>query len=160
VDKRLARLALGLLLVAGGVVGTILASSLTPRVIRRNPDLLRRGIVAMYNDINRKNAGTWRSPFALLHHVGRRSGRTYRTPLGAYPHGDGFLFPLTYGTTSDWYQNVAAAGTCTLAWKGRTYELERPEVISGPDVIRLWPIWQRIPMRGAGVQEFVWLHAR
>jgi len=36
----------------------------------------------------------------LLTHVGRRSGRTYQTPLGAYRLGDGFVFALFYGPTS------------------------------------------------------------
>lgn len=156
----LTRVIVGALLGAVGVVGTILASSLAPRVIRRNPDRLRRGVFKAYNDLNRKAAGTRRSPFALLRHVGRRTGRTYETPLGAIPHGDGFVLPLTYGSTSDWYRNVVAAGTCTLTWRGRRYELERPEVISGIDGMQVWPVWQRIPMRGAGVQEFVRLHER
>ncbi|HEX2286019.1 MAG TPA: nitroreductase family deazaflavin-dependent oxidoreductase [Mycobacterium sp.] len=156
--RRFARVVIGLLLVVGCVVGAILASSLTPRVVRRNPELLSRGIVGKWNDINRKSAGTRLSPFALLHHVGRRSGRTFQTPLGAHPYGDGFVVPLTYGTTSDWYQNVAASGTCTLTWKGRSFQFERPEIVSGPDVAGAWPALQRIAMRGARVQEFVWLH--
>jgi deazaflavin-dependent oxidoreductase (nitroreductase family) len=160
IGSGLARLVAGLVLVVVGAVGAVLASSLAPRVIRRNPHMLRHGVFKSWNDFNRKNAGSRLSPFALLRHVGRRSGRTYETPLGAHPYSDGFLLPLTYGVTTDWYQNLVAAGTCTLVRNGRTHELERPEVISGPGVMRLWPVWQRIPMRGAGVQEFVWLHAR
>jgi deazaflavin-dependent oxidoreductase (nitroreductase family) len=159
-DKQLARVVSGVLLVAGGVVGAVLASSLAPRVIRRNPDRLRRGVFKAYNDINRKSAGSRRSLYALLHHVGRRSGRPYKTPLGAYPYRDGLVLPLTYGSESDWCQNVFAAGACAVTWRGRAYELERPEIVSGPEVVRAWPAWQRIPLRGAGVREFLWLHEK
>jgi deazaflavin-dependent oxidoreductase (nitroreductase family) len=154
----LSRIVIGVLLGVAGLVGAVLLSSLTPRVLRRNQDWLRRDLFRRYNDVNRISAGTPRSLFALLHHVGRRSGRTYETPLGVLPYGDGFLLPLTYGRECDWCRNVFAAGTCTLAWKGQTYELSRPEIIAGPEAMRAWPAWQRIPMRGAGVQEFVWLH--
>jgi deazaflavin-dependent oxidoreductase (nitroreductase family) len=155
---RLSRLAIGVLLAIAGMVGAVLLSSLTPRVLRRNQDWLRRGVFRTYNDINRSSAGTRRSLFALLRHVGRRSGTPYETPLGVIPYGDGFLLPLTYGRECDWCRNVLAAGTCTLAWKGRTYELSRPEIIAGPEAMAAWPAWQRIPIRGAGVREFVWLH--
>ena len=68
-------------------------------------------------------------------HEGRRSGRTYQTSLGTCPYGDGFLLPLGYGPHTDWYQNIMAAGACTLEWKGHTYQLERPEVMSGPEAV-------------------------
>ncbi len=51
-----------------------------------------------------------------------------------------------------------AAGTGTLAWKGRTYRVERPELISGPEAMRAWPLPSRILLRLAGMHEFVWLH--
>jgi deazaflavin-dependent oxidoreductase (nitroreductase family) len=106
----LSRIVIGVLLGVAGLVGAVLLSSLTPRVLRRNQDWLRRGLFRRYNDVNRISAGTPRSLFALLHHVGRRSGRTYETPLGAIPYGDGFLLPLTYGRECDWCRNVFAAG--------------------------------------------------
>ncbi len=110
--------------------------------------------------MTRKSAGTQRSPFALLTHVGRRSGRTYQTSLGACSYGDGFLLPLGYGPQTDWYQNVMAAGSCELAWKGRTYQLDRPEPISGPKVLRAWPLRQRITLQAAGIHDFLYLHLK
>ncbi|MGO9154880.1 hypothetical protein [Mycobacterium sp.] len=126
------------LVVVLAVVGVVLAwVVLLPRIFRRNRDLLvRRGpfksFLTKYNAMTRKISGTARSSWGLVTHVGRRSGRTYQTSLGTYPYGDGFLLPLGYGPHTDWYQNIMAAGTCTLAWKGNTYQLERPELMSGP----------------------------
>jgi deazaflavin-dependent oxidoreductase (nitroreductase family) len=87
--------------------------------------------------------------FAVLKHVGRRSGRAYETPLGACSFGDGFILPLAYGTEVDWCRNVMAAGTCTLRWKGQEYVLERPEIITGPEAMSVWPFWQRFSLRAA-----------
>ena len=86
---------------------------------------------------------------AVLKHVGRRSGRAYETPLGACSFGDGFILPLAYGTEVDWCRNVMAAGTCTLRWKGQEYVLERPEIITGPEAMSVWPFWQRFSLRAA-----------
>jgi deazaflavin-dependent oxidoreductase (nitroreductase family) len=145
--------------VVPAVGGTLLAAvSVLPRMVRRNRDLLKLGVAQRYNELTRRSAGSGRSPFALLTDVGRRSGRTYQTSLGAYAYGDGFILPLGYGTRTDWYRNVMAAGTCTLAWKDRIYQLERPELISGPEVVRAWPLRQRITLRLAGIDDFLWLH--
>ena len=137
---------------------------LLPRIFRRNRDLLLRldpfkRFLTRYNDMTRKISGTQRSSWGLLTHVGRRSGHTYQTSLGAHAYGDGFLLPLGYGTQTDWYRNLMAAGTGTLAWKGRTYRLERPELISEPEAMRAWPMRDRILLQLAGMRDFVWLHS-
>jgi deazaflavin-dependent oxidoreductase (nitroreductase family) len=149
-----------LLGVGAAVVGVY---SLLPRVARQNWDRLRRShtMMCVLKWVNRnrlKSAGSKRSATAILTHVGRRSGRTYETPLGAYAYGDGFVLSLAYGSQTDWCRNVMAAGTCRLAWKGHTYELERPEIISGPEVMQTWPAWERIVLRTVGIHEFLWLH--
>ena len=136
---------------------------LLPRIFRRNRDLrLKRGPVkkflTSYNDMTRKISGTQRSSWGLLTHVGRRSGRVYQTSLGTNAYGDGFLLPLGYGPHTDWYRNLMAAGVGTLTWKGRTYQLARPELISGPEAMRAWPIRDRILLHLAGMHDFVWLH--
>jgi deazaflavin-dependent oxidoreductase (nitroreductase family) len=136
---------------------------LMPRMFRRNRDLLLRygpfkRFLTRYNNITRKVSGTNRSPWGLLTHVGRRTGRIYQTSLGTYDYGDGFLLPLGYGTHTDWYRNLMAAGTCELAWKGRTYHLVRPQLIVGSEATRAWPIRDRILLQLAGIHDFVWLH--
>jgi len=134
-----------------------------PRVARDHMDRVRRsstlmGVLRWYNGTRLKRAGSEHSATAILTHVGRRSGRAYETPLGAAGYGDGFVLSLAYGPGTDWCRNVMAAGRGTLAWKGQTYELERPEIISGPQVLRAWPRWERVALCAAGIQEFLWLH--
>ena len=48
--------------------------------------------------------------FGVLVHVGRRSGRTYRTPINAFRTRGGYVFALTYGADTDWLRNVRARG--------------------------------------------------
>lgn len=95
---------------------------------------------------------------SALHHVGRRSGRIYVTPLSAYPFGDGFVLAAAYPYV-DWLENVLAAGTCTLMWKGDEYALERPEVIPRQEAMNAYPLLVRPFLAGAaGQNKFVWLH--
>jgi deazaflavin-dependent oxidoreductase (nitroreductase family) len=141
------------------IVAAVLASPVVmPRIIRRHPDWLKSGIFRRYADFRRRHAGRRHSITALLTHVGRRSRTTYQTPVGAQPYGDGFVVSLPYGSTTDWCRNVMAAGTCTLAWKGQTYGLERPEIISGSQVFPALPVLLRIVVRGDGTHDFLWLH--
>ncbi|MFZ1177314.1 MAG: nitroreductase family deazaflavin-dependent oxidoreductase [Mycobacterium sp.] len=162
VDKRFGghRLGHSILVIVLAVLAWLV---LFPRIFRRNRDLLLRvgpfrRFLAAYNHMTRRISGTKRSSWGLLTHVGRRSGRVYQTSLGTNPYRDGFLLPLSYGPHTDWYQNLMAAGVCTLAWKGRTYWLERPELISGPEAMRAWPIGSRVLLTLAGIRDFVWLH--
>ena len=66
--------------------------------------------------------------FAIVSHVGRRSGRTYRTPVNAFRTDDGYIIALTYGPESDWVKNVLAAGSCELQTRGRWVHLSDPRI--------------------------------
>ena len=49
--------------------------------------------------------------FAEVHHLGRTSGRAYRTPVVAFDldeSGDRVVVALTYGPGADWVRNVVA----------------------------------------------------
>ena len=76
-----------------------------------------------------RSAGNESSNTSVVRHVGRRSGRTYATPVVAVQHDDSFLIALPYGERTDWLKNVLDKGEATLVAKGRTYEVDRPEVI-------------------------------
>lgn len=92
-----------------------------------------------------------------LHHVGRRSGRSYVTPLSAYRLGDGFVLGVAYPEV-DWCHNVLAAGTCTLTWNGKEYALERPELIPAAEAMKAYPPLVKPFIVGPGTKTFLWLH--
>ncbi len=87
----------------------------------------------------------------VITHVGRTSGRTYRTPLDALPVEGGYLFMLVYGSRSDWVQNVLAAGKARLTVDGEDIELTAPRVVGDaeawaalPDTVKRPPGFLRI----------------
>jgi hypothetical protein len=140
-DKQIGRLRLfrmlGAVLLALGAA--VVAFFSLPRLARDHMDRVRlsatmMGVLRWYNGTRLKRAGTARSATAILTHVGRRSGRTYETPLGAAAYGDGLVVSLAYGPGTDWCRNVMATGTGTLAWKGQTRW--SPIIRSGPYIVR------------------------
>jgi deazaflavin-dependent oxidoreductase (nitroreductase family) len=76
-----------------------------------------------------RSAGRKGNATSVIRHVGRRSGQTYQTPVVVARHDDSFLIALPYGERSDWLKNVLAAGSATITDDGRSYEVDRPEVI-------------------------------
>ena len=80
-----------------------------------------------------RSAGREGTATAVVRHVGRRSGRAYQTPVVVARHDDSFLIALPYGERTDWLKNVLAAGSATVMADGRSYEVDRPEVIPMAD---------------------------
>jgi deazaflavin-dependent oxidoreductase (nitroreductase family) len=107
------------------------------------------------NRITRQFASFSRGPFALVHHVGRRSGKPYETPIMVEPTVGGFVIALTYGESVDWYRNVLAAGHAALLWHGREYALGKPEPIAVQTALPLFSPFQRLILRMLGTQHFV-----
>src|ERR1700682_4448028 len=70
--------------------------------------------------------------FGILTHVGRKSGRLYRTPVNVFTAPDGFLIALTYGRDSEWVKNVLAAGGCQLETRRLLYQLSAPTIVHDP----------------------------
>ena len=77
----------------------------------------------------------WAPGFAIVTHVGRRSGRTYRTPVNVFRDGDRYVFALTYGRDADWVRNVLAAGRCEIRTRGRTVRLEQTRAVHRRDAV-------------------------
>jgi deazaflavin-dependent oxidoreductase (nitroreductase family) len=67
--------------------------------------------------------------FAVVSHVGRRSGRVYRTPVNLYRDGDRYVIALIYGSDSQWVSNVLAAGSVDIETRGRRVHLAAPEIV-------------------------------
>lgn len=76
-----------------------------------------------------RSAGQEGSGTSVVRHAGRRSGRTYETPVVAARHDDSFLIALPYGKRTDWLKNVLDKGSATIVTNGHTYDVDRPEVI-------------------------------
>ena len=83
------------------------------------------------NPITRPVAG--RLPgFGILRYRGRKSGKTYRTPMNVFRRGDHYVFALTYGADAQWVRNVLAAGELDVRTMGRDVHLVDPELFTDP----------------------------
>jgi deazaflavin-dependent oxidoreductase (nitroreductase family) len=92
--------------------------------------------------------------FAIVSHVGRRSGRAYRTPVNLFRSGDRYVIALTYGADSQWVRNVLAAGAVDIETRGQRLHLVDPEVVH--DAQRsLVPEPVRHVLRLANVTDFM-----
>lgn len=66
---------------------------------------------------------------AVIRHTGRRTGRSYATPVVAERTPDGVLIPLPYGAGVDWLRNVMAAGRATVTVHGESLDVVDPRVV-------------------------------
>ncbi len=93
------------------------------------PQWLARFNSHVTNPIQRMWAG-WAPGMGILEHVGRKSGKPYRTPLNVFPTDDGVAVLLTYGPDRDWLKNITATGGAHMKRYGKTIELVDPLVVS------------------------------
>jgi hypothetical protein len=66
-------------------------------LINKDNRRLRTFVKHFVNPLMRNFARSSRGPFALLRHVGRRSGKTYEIPIMVRRVEDGFVIVLTIG---------------------------------------------------------------
>jgi deazaflavin-dependent oxidoreductase (nitroreductase family) len=87
-------------------------------------------------------------------HVGRKTGRQYRTPISVFGRDDGFIIALTHGKESNWVQNVLAAGGCRLETGGRAWRLTDPRLLHDP-LRRAVPQPVRVVLGLINVDDFI-----
>jgi deazaflavin-dependent oxidoreductase (nitroreductase family) len=75
-----------------------------------------------------RHVAPWLPGFGVVVHQGRRSGRTYRTPVNVFRSADGYVLALTYGSDSDWVKNVLAAGSAELRTRGQPVLVGAPRI--------------------------------
>jgi len=121
------------------------------------PKALARFNRIVTNPILRQVAGR-PSGFGIVTHVGRRSGRTYRTPVNLFRHDDRYVIAPTYGIDSQWVRNVLVAGACDVETRGRSIHLVEPELAHDPRR-RLVPAPAPPILRLLDVSDFMVLRA-
>ena len=95
---------------------------------------------------------------AIVHHVGRRSGTPYATPVIAHQSHQNVIIPLPYGTDVDWLHNLLAAGKAVVDLEGRSLQVDEPEVVDIHNVIDLLPASMVRTVRFNGAREAARLH--
>ena len=130
-------------------------------VIRLGPRARRliRAVARVVNPLVLRIAGRRHMPIVgIVHHRGRKSGRTYATPLGVRPApGGGFVIPVTFSEASQWYQNIRAAGWCVITYQGADHTVAQPTVVSRATAGPAYPRYERLALRLIGINEYLLL---
>jgi deazaflavin-dependent oxidoreductase (nitroreductase family) len=110
------------------------------------------------NPIQRLWAGRVRG-YGIIEHVGRKSGKSYRTPVNVFRTADGFAVLIGYGLESDWLKNLLAAGNGELVHRRQRFRVVDPQVVSGPSAQALLPRVLRFVSRRAHADNVLRLKA-
>ncbi|MEF2975874.1 nitroreductase family deazaflavin-dependent oxidoreductase [Subtercola sp. YIM 133946] len=109
------------------------------------------------NRLTLRIARSSRGPFTIVQHVGRRSGRTFETPIIVQPTAGGFVIALTYGPDVNWFRNVVAAGGCVLVHHRRRYTVAGIEPMDARQAIAAFPVPQRWILTALRQEDFALL---
>ncbi|MFP4512159.1 MAG: nitroreductase family deazaflavin-dependent oxidoreductase [Acidimicrobiales bacterium] len=147
----MARVVAGLAAVSAtvGVVFLLGMRANAPAVV----DRVRRFNRAFTNPRVLRTAGAPSASASLIRHVGRSTGRSYETPIGAIPTDDGFVVALPYGSRADWLKNVLAGGSATIVHEGTTYRVDAPVVVRTADLASQLPAGEAALLRLFNVDQ-------
>jgi deazaflavin-dependent oxidoreductase (nitroreductase family) len=122
----------GLVLVAAPVLVVAVAGSTFFLGMRRNVPVVLRAVRRLNRRVRPlavRSAGAHGAKTSIVRHLGRRSGRTYETPVVVAPLDDGgFAIALPYGAQTEWVKNVLAAGRATIVVDGEAHEVDQPRL--------------------------------
>ncbi|OHU94739.1 nitroreductase family deazaflavin-dependent oxidoreductase [Mycobacterium talmoniae] len=95
----------------------------------------------------------WVPLWSIIEHKGRRSGKTYRTPVSMFHTPDGVAVLLVYGPDRDWLKNLQAAGGGRVKLSGKTFDVTDPRVVPTSEAVGLLkPPWRQL-LGHAGVES-------
>lgn len=91
-------------------------------------------------------ASGWLPVWSIVEHVGRQSGKTYRTPVSAFRTRDGGVaILLPYRPDRDWVKNLQAAGGGRVMLYGKTFDVTNPRIVpTGEAVGALKLPWRQL----------------
>jgi hypothetical protein len=106
------------------------------------------------NRVTSQIARSGHGPFSLIRHVGRKSGRTYETPVILAKVPDGFIAELTYGDNVNCYRNVVAGGGCVVVQRRVEYRVTAIERCSAERGRGAYPPPFRVVLKAARRNDF------
>jgi hypothetical protein len=121
--------------------------------VGRLKDAYLRVLGRTLNPLTLRAARTGRGPFSLVRTIGRRTGRTFETPIIVAERPDGFVAELTYGEGVNWYRNLVAGGG-ELDHRGRTYRVTAVEPLPAEEGLRAFGGFRAVVLRMLHRHEF------
>jgi len=99
----------------------------------------------------RRSAG-----FAVVHHLGRVSGRAYSTPVNAFGQGEVLTVTLSYGPSADWVRNVQAnLGAADIEVAKERWLVIDVAIIGRSEAASALPLPVRVATRLLGIHDFL-----
>lgn len=146
-----------ILQIVGGLAGVLFIGFTVAFRTKFRPvqDAIRRMNRSVTNPRVLTTAGQPGAAASVVHHVGRRSGASYRTPVVVVPAGEGFAVALPYGPGADWVRNVLGAGSATIEHEGARIPVIDPELVSVDVANRWFPRKEQLLHRFYGVDDFL-----
>lgn len=151
--------------IGGGAVGIailLLSALILSMRTKWGPGLrfLRRLGRDGFNRAALRTAGRAGAGTHVIRHRGRKSGQSYRTPIGLSETDDGWFVMLPYGRTPDWLKNVLAAGEADVEVDGGVQAVTNPRVVTRADVLPHLSRVGRLIVQLFGVDDFLQLTRR
>jgi deazaflavin-dependent oxidoreductase (nitroreductase family) len=110
------------------------------------------------NHLTLRIARSGHGPFVLVRHVGRKSGKTFETPILHARAPEGFVAVLVYGTGVSWYRNLRAAGHGVVVRGAHEYEIDGIERYPTEAGLRAFALPFRVFFKATRRSEFRLLH--
>jgi deazaflavin-dependent oxidoreductase (nitroreductase family) len=96
---------------------------------------------------------------AVVHHVGRKSGRRFRTPVVAFRTATGFIIPMTYGRDVHWARNLIKGRGGEVVRSGRSVAVRNPRIVGGAAAVASLPAGVRSALRAANLPGYMLVDA-
>lgn len=98
---------------------------------------------------------SWNPVFAVVEHLGRRSGRRFATPVAARRAANGFVISLAFGAHADWHRNLIAAHGGTIRWRGQAFPVGPPVPVESAAGLATFAPIQRFFLRLGRIDGYV-----
>ncbi|MCI4659906.1 hypothetical protein [Cryobacterium zhongshanensis] len=138
------------LLTAGTLMITVFRTKWPPAI-----DAIRRFNRTVLNPAMLRKAGSKNWYASVVHHVGRKSGRQYATPVVTEAVGDRLYIPLPYGARTEGSENVLAAGGCTIESQGERIEATSPVIVPAEEASAVLSARSRRVLRLYGIDSYL-----
>jgi deazaflavin-dependent oxidoreductase (nitroreductase family) len=99
----------------------------------------------------------WNPFFGVVEHVGRKSGRSYSTPIAVRRVDRGFIASPAFGLQVDWYRNLVAAGGGSIRWRDHVYPVRSPVALDRSTALAAFTAVQRFFLRLGSINNYVFL---